>query len=184
MLDTENNVYRFSIEETEIIAIPLDGGRFALTDRPNPSSVTPSFQVVELRAPHAVKVVYTFDNSTKASSHIQFIQPGSDQADAVRNVLLKYKLADEEYPHKPTKVAALVAGRAGRKFTANNHAQAWHLYKARPRAGSKQPGNTRKEYCIYHAAHRDYTYSDKWVEFLATAITDDAEFAKILATKL
>ncbi|HSZ74118.1 MAG TPA: DUF3644 domain-containing protein [Rhizomicrobium sp.] len=130
------------------------------------------------------RVVYTFDNATKASAHIQFIQPDSDQADAIRNVLLKYKLADEAYPYKPTRVVELVAAKSGKKFTSNNHAQAWHLYKARPKAGTKQPGNTNREYCIYHAVHRDYTYSDKWVQFLAATIVDDAEFAKIKAVKL
>lgn len=129
------------------------------------------------------RVVYTFDNATKANSHIQFLQPGSEQGTEIRNVLLKYKIADEEYPHKPGRVVELVAAKTGIKFTTNNHVQAWHLYKARPNSGSKQPANTNKEYCIYHAAHKDYTYSDKWIDFLDKAVRNEEEFAKVKAVK-
>jgi len=129
------------------------------------------------------KVIYTFANANKSNAHIQFIQPGSEQADAIQNVLLKYKLADEEYPYRPSKVVELVSVKSGQKFTTNNHVQAWHHYKTRPKTGSKQPSNTNKEYCIYHSAHRDYTYSDKWIEFLAAAVADATEFAKIKSIK-
>lgn len=130
------------------------------------------------------RVVYTFDNATKATSHIQFLQPGSEQAAEVRSVLLKYKLADEEYPHRPLKVVKLVRAKSGANFTSNNHTQAWHLYNARPATGSKQPANTNKEFCIYHAAHGDYTYSERWVEFLANKARNGDELAKIKAVKL
>jgi hypothetical protein len=130
------------------------------------------------------RVIFTLDNATKATSHIQFIQPGSEQATAVRNVLLKYKLADEEYPHKPSAVTTLVSAKTSKKFTSNNHVQAWRLYKARPKTGAAQPGNTNKDFCIYHAAHRDYTYSDKWVGHLVAAVNSADEFAKIRAVKI
>jgi hypothetical protein len=130
------------------------------------------------------KVIYTFDNATKASSHIQFLQPGSEQAAAIRNVLLKYKLADEDYPHRPSKVVELVSAKAGVQFTSNNHVQAWRLFSTRPKTRSKQPANTNKEYCIYHSAHRDYTYSDKWIDFLTGVVGNEVEFAKVKAVKL
>lgn len=130
------------------------------------------------------RVIYTFDNATKATSHIQFLQPSSEQAAEVRNVLLKYKIADDAYPYKPLKVVKLVAAKSGIKITSSNHTQAWHLYNARPATGSKQPANTNKEFCIYHAAHGDYTYSDKWVEFLADKVRSKDELARIKALKL
>jgi hypothetical protein len=128
------------------------------------------------------KVICTFANTSKSTAHIQFIQPGSEQAEAIHNVLLKYKLADEEYPHKPSTVVKLLSAKSNVNFMTNNHT--WHLYKVRPKTGAKQPSNTIKEYCIYHSAHRDYTYSDKWVEFLAAAAVNEVEFAKIKAVKL
>lgn len=130
------------------------------------------------------KVVYTFSNSSKGNAHIQFIQPDSEQAKEVKNVLLKYKLADEEYPYKPSKVVELVSARSGLKFTTNNHVQAWKYFKARPKSNSKQPAATNKEYCLYHPVHRDYTYSIKWVDLLVAAAGDAGELAKIKALKV
>jgi hypothetical protein len=31
---------------------------------------------------------------------------------------------------------------------------------------AKAPEKTNREYCIYHPAHKDYTYNDKWIELL------------------
>jgi hypothetical protein len=131
------------------------------------------------------KVVYTLDNATKATSHIQFFLPdGSAPPAAVKNILIKNKLADDEYPHRPTAVVKLVAARSKKKFTSNNHVQAWRYYKARPKSGAAQPANTNKEFCIYHSAHRDYTYGDKWIDKLVAAVNDEAEFSKIKAVKV
>jgi hypothetical protein len=129
------------------------------------------------------RVVYTLDNATKSTSNIQFVHPGSEGASEIRNVLLKYKIADDAYPYKPQRVVQLVAEKTGKKFTTSNHVQAWKLYKARPVAGAKQPENTNKDYCIYHAAHKDYTYSEKWISFLVEKVNSAAEFAKIKALK-
>ncbi len=125
------------------------------------------------------RVIYTLDSASKSQSHIHFIHPESDEAEKIRNVLVKYKTADELYPHKPNMVTRLVADRSGMKFTNRNHVQAWRKYKARPRNGASQPANTKKDYCIYHAAHRDYTYSEKWVEFLVEQVSTEEGLAEI-----
>ena len=130
------------------------------------------------------RVIYTLDNATKGTAHFQFFQPGSAEGKEIHNVLTKYKIADDAYPYKPGKVTQLVKEKTGKKFTSNNHTQAWRYLKARPKSGAAQPGNTNKDYCIYHVAHKDYTYSEKWVDRLVAAMADDAEFAKIKAVKL
>jgi hypothetical protein len=84
---------------------------------------------------------------------------------------------------KPQRVVELVAEKTAKKFTTNNHVQAWKLYKVRPKAGAKQPENTNKDYCIYHAAHKDYTYSEKWISFLVEKVNSETEFAKIRSVK-
>ena len=66
----------------------------------------------------------------------------------------------------------------------SNNTQAWHLYKVRPKKGSAQPANTNKDFCIYHAAHSDYTYSEKWINFLCEKVSLDEEFKKIRSVKL
>ena len=66
----------------------------------------------------------------------------------------------------------------------HNHTQAWQLFKVRPGANAKQPQNTNKDYCIFHTAHGDYTYSDKWVDRLAEEVADNQRLAAIKAVKI
>jgi hypothetical protein len=40
----------------------------------------------------------------------------------------------------------------------------------RPLSGAKNPDKTDRSYCIYHAAHRDYTYGDKWISLLVAEL--------------
>jgi hypothetical protein len=117
-------------------------------------------------------------------AEFEFIKPSSDEAKDIRNVLVKHKLADEEYPYKPMRVAQLVSKTTGKKFLISNNTQAWVLYKVRPHKGAKQPENTNKDYCIYHAAHADYTYSEKWIAFLCEKVASEEEFKKIKAVKI
>lgn len=130
------------------------------------------------------RVIYTLDNTSKSKAHFQFIHPGSDQATEIQNVLLKYKPADELYPHKPKKVPELVSKQTGKRFSSHNHTQAWKLYKVRPKSGAKSPENTNRDFCIYHPAYRDYTYAEAWIDKLVGAANSDVEFAKIKATKV
>jgi hypothetical protein len=88
------------------------------------------------------------------------------------------------YPHKPAQVVSLVAKRSGKRFTSHNHTQAWHKFKVRPRSHAKQPDVTIKDYCIYHPAHGDYTYSEKWIEFLAEKISTEEGFREITDQKI
>jgi hypothetical protein len=116
------------------------------------------------------RVIYTLDNASKDKAHLKFLHPDSEEAEEVRNILVKYKPSDHLYPHKPSLVVKLVQGRVKRRFTSHDHTVAWRKYKARPESRSKTPDATNREFCIYHPAHGDYTYSDKWIEFLVGKI--------------
>jgi hypothetical protein len=129
------------------------------------------------------RVVYTMVAGTKGKAHIQFVHPESTEAEQIRNVLVKYKTADELYPYKPSKVVQMVSEKSGLQFTSHVHTQAWRKYRARPPHRSAQPENTNKDYCIYHPAHGDYTYSDRWVAFLLEMIADAEEFGALRAWK-
>lgn len=50
------------------------------------------------------RVIYTLDNATKSTAHFHFLQPESEQAGEVRNILQKYRIADDAYPFKPARV--------------------------------------------------------------------------------
>lgn len=130
------------------------------------------------------RVVYTFENSTKSKSHIKFVHPSDEEAEEVRNVLIRKEISDKLYPHKPGVVVEMVGEKSGRAFTTHNHTQAWRKFDARPRNGVIQPDNTNRDWCIYHQAHGDYTYSDKWVDFIVGFIASDDNYEELRRFKL
>ena len=125
------------------------------------------------------RVIYTLDSASKSWSHLQFVRPDSVEGKEIKNVLVNYKLADHLYPHKPKYVWRVVSRKNGQRFTSHNHTQAWKLFEVRPRKGAAQPENTNKDYCIYHLAHKDYTYSNDWVEKLVEEVNDPKKFDRI-----
>ncbi len=114
------------------------------------------------------RVVYTFDNASKGKAHIQFVNPDSEEGKSIQHVLQKFKIADDLYGYKPGEVSKTVREATGKPFSLSNHTDAWQKHKVRPPTGSKPPEKTNRDYCIYHAAHRDYTYNDKWIALLLT----------------
>jgi hypothetical protein len=58
---------------------------------------------------------------------------------------------------------------AGRKpidvivISMSDHTRAWQKHKVRPPSAAKSPEKTNTDYCIYHPAHWDYTYNEKWI---------------------
>lgn len=117
------------------------------------------------------KVIYTFDSASKGQSHIQFVSPESEEGKTIHNVLQKFKVADEMYPHKPRDVVAALK-KAGKSFSMNDHTIAWKNHKARPANKVKNPEKTDRKFCIYHPAHNDYTYNNAWVEKLISEAPD------------
>lgn len=116
------------------------------------------------------RVIYTLSAASKSRAHFEFVRPDSSEGKEISNVLVQYRAADHLYPHKPSKVCELVSQKVGRKYTLYEHTLAWRRYSVRPPADSRQPENTNKDYCIYHEAHGDYTYSNKWIDKLATDV--------------
>jgi len=130
------------------------------------------------------RVVYTLDAVTKSRAHFQFVQPDSAEGKDIRNVLVQHKLADHLYPHKPGEVVKKVVEATNVAFTQHNHTQAWRMFEVRPRNGAAQPENTNRDYCIFHAAHGDYTFSDQWVQKLVDVCGDAQQFQELKSFKL
>jgi hypothetical protein len=116
------------------------------------------------------RVIYTFDNASKGKAHIQFISPESTEGKEVKHVLQKFKIADDLYRYKPGDVVKLVRKTTGKAFFMSSHTDAWKKHKVRPANNSKTPEKTNREYCIYHPAHKDYTYNDKWLNLLVAEV--------------
>ncbi|MEE9453293.1 MAG: DUF3644 domain-containing protein [Paracoccaceae bacterium] len=125
------------------------------------------------------KVVYTIENSTKSKAHVQFLHPSDEDAEEIRNVLIKNISTDKSHPHKAGKAVVEIQNKSGKKFTTHNHVQAWRKFDVRPRPGVKQPDNTKKEWCIFHPAHNDYTYSEKWINFVVGYIANNDNFEEL-----
>jgi hypothetical protein len=125
------------------------------------------------------RVVYTFDAPQGVPAHFKFVSPETDEGQEIHNILARRVAADEIYPHKPTAVVAAVREQSGQLFTSNHHTKAWKLFRVRPATNAQQPEQTDKRYCIYHRAHRDYTYSDDWVARLVEEVSDPVRFQQI-----
>ena len=102
----------------------------------------------------------------------------------IHNVLSKKVAADELYPHKPGTVVKAVNRKSPTRFTSHTHQEILRYFKVRPKSKSAQPGNTDKEFCIYHPAHKDYTYTDAWINKIIASIEDPAIYSEINAVKL
>lgn len=46
------------------------------------------------------------------------------------------------------------------------HTDMWRKYKVRPASGATNKSNCKSEYCIYDKPHKDYLYTDAWVQNL------------------
>ena len=130
------------------------------------------------------RVIYTLESTSKSKAHFKFINPDSEEGKEIRNVLVRDRFKDQDFPFKPTQVCEMVTKRTGRKFTMHNHTKAWKYFKVRPNSGNKQPENTDKDYCIYHSAYYSYTYSNKWVDYLVQTVKNKEEFKKLQATSI
>lgn len=130
------------------------------------------------------RVIYTFDAASKSTAHYQFINPESSEGKEIHNVLAKRVAGDSLYPFKPQAAADRVAALAGQSFTSTDHTKARRFFKARPKSRSLQPGNTERKYCLYRPAHRDYTYSQEWVDMLVELTSDPQRLATLRAFKL
>lgn len=81
---------------------------------------------------------------------------------------------------KASEVAREVAQRLGRKFTLNSHVRCWKHYNTRPTKSSATPEVCDNRYCYYDVVHKDYVYTQAWVDFLAEKLTDPASYALVV----
>lgn len=125
------------------------------------------------------RIIYTLDSSSKSKAHFHFVNPDSQEAEEIKNILVKRQPSDELYPFRVKDVIREVKNRTGKKFTQSDHTICWKYFKVRPAHKSLQPENTNRDYCIYHTLHQDYSYSQKWIDLLSQVVSDDGRFDKI-----
>lgn len=125
------------------------------------------------------RVVYTLDAPQGSPANFKFVSPDTEEGREIHNVLAKKVVADDLHPYKPTAVIDAVRAQTGQPFTSSHHTKAWKLFRVRPPTKAAQPDQTYKRYCIYHKAHRDYTYSDDWIARLVEEVSDPLRFEQI-----
>jgi hypothetical protein len=124
------------------------------------------------------RVVYTMDGSSKSGANIRFISPDSEEGAEVHNILVKTKLADAEYPFKPSAVVSAVK-QSLKSFSSHLHQIAWKRHRVRPPNGAKRPQETDKKYSIYSFVYNGYSYSQAWIDFLIATYVDESELEKL-----
>lgn len=65
----------------------------------------------------------------------------------------------------------------------SHHVRCWKHYKIRPENGSKNPENTKTEYCFWDKTFGQYGYTQQWVDFLVKELQDKETYKKIMSTK-
>jgi hypothetical protein len=80
---------------------------------------------------------------------------------------------------KPGQVVSKVRASLGHPFNIGIHIRAWRHYKVRPPSGHPHPERTVPQYCVYDRAHRDYLYTEAWIEFLIRDLADPDRYAAV-----
>jgi len=80
---------------------------------------------------------------------------------------------------KAGQVVAQVKARLAVPFNLSNHVGAWQHYEVRPGGGSDKPEKTKAKYCVYDTVHRDYVYTQEWVELLCKELADPAKYQTV-----
>ena len=65
----------------------------------------------------------------------------------------------------------------GTKISVTLHTKAWKYYKVR-KTGTQANGCDTK-YCQYDEAHRDYVYTQAWIDFLFSKFSDPDELSRV-----
>lgn len=85
---------------------------------------------------------------------------------------------------KPGEVSQRVKDALDITFEASSHhARCWKYYKVRPSSDSNFPEKTKIKYCQYDVPHNDYIYTEEWVKFLISELSDIKKRKEVLEKK-
>ena len=104
---------------------------------PNPNTINVCIAI-------SVSCYLYIRSTSKSKAHFKFINPDSEDGKEIRNVLVRDRFKDQDFPFKPKQVCDMVTKRTGRNFIMHNHTKAWKYFKVRPNSRNKQPENTDK----------------------------------------
>ena len=104
-----------------------------------------------------------------------------------KNVLIKEKQIFTPilnlYHYRPSDVVKELEKRLPIKVSMNVHTNAWKYFEVRPPRNDKQPEMTETKYCVYDKVHRDYLYTEAWINKLTKALSDPDSYKAITGRK-
>ena len=82
---------------------------------------------------------------------------------------------------KPGGVSQRIKQALGITFhPSSHHVRCWKYYKVRPLWNRKSPEKTKIKYCQYDVVHGDYVYTEEWVKFLISELSDVKKRKEVL----
>lgn len=125
------------------------------------------------------------NRQSTADAAVQFVRVDDASPEELQrltrlNVLIRDKhipIANLDMFKASQVVAAVTARVPGVPFGMGVHTKAWKHYAARPLSGDPHPDRTLSQYCVYDPVHRDYVYTQAWIDFLVKEIGDPQRYA-------
>ena len=84
--------------------------------------------------------------------------------------------------HRATEVVDEVRKRLPHYFSMSTHTLAWRYFEIRPAGGDSRPERTKPQYCVWDRVHRDYVYTDAWIERLVQEFSDPNRYQTIVGS--
>jgi hypothetical protein len=63
---------------------------------------------------------------------------------------------------------------------ASHHAKCWRYFNVRPEKNSKNPDKTNRKYCHWDEPHKDYVYTQEWIDLLISELSNPQKRLTIL----
>lgn len=99
-------------------------------------------------------------------------------------VLMKQQAPEgRTYAYLPRDVAAAVESRLPWEFGTHQHTQCWRFFEVRPAGGAEDKSKCDANYCHWDSTFRRYVYSDEWIEFIATELSNESRFIEVTRTQ-
>jgi hypothetical protein len=105
------------------------------------------------------------DSSDIAIEYVKFDPNNSEEMAKYQKFIvgIKEKIIQvaNQGKYKPSDVLRIIKEKTEQKKGMNWHTRMWKNHEVRP-----TPKNCKTQYCQYDEPHKDYIYTDAWIDFL------------------
>lgn len=144
----------------------------------------------DLRYSFKVFLVPKIGNHSAGASAVEFVKYDSTKPEEMRRyehlvAMIKPKeiLVTNVGLLKAGEVVRQVGTKLGKKFTHHIHGLCYRHFNARPAGVNPSPGSWDSRYCQYDALHKDYGYSQAWIDFLIAKLSDATIYDVVIRSR-